>query len=78
VKSILLAGGVSANTVLREKVKELIEKTNFEDKPEFFVPPVSLCTDNAIYIASCAHFNSVQKTLDEVNVNPGLSVMDRL
>ncbi len=78
VKSILLAGGVSANSVLREKVRSRIENTTFESKPDFFVPPVQLCTDNAIYIASCAHFNSITKTLDEVNVNPGLSVMDRM
>src|SRR3989344_8686695 len=44
VKSILLSGGVAANTRLREKL------------PQAIVPPVSLCTDNAVYIASYAYF----------------------
>ncbi len=77
VKSILLGGGVSANSVLREKVAQKIERVGFDHKPELFVPPTQLCTDNAIYIASCAHFNNNPKPLEKIDVMPGLTVMDR-
>src|SRR3989344_1249077 len=43
-KSILLSGGVAANLRLREKFSTKLETLN--PKLSFFVPPVTLCTDN--------------------------------
>ncbi|MBI3559450.1 tRNA (adenosine(37)-N6)-threonylcarbamoyltransferase complex transferase subunit TsaD [Candidatus Gottesmanbacteria bacterium] len=51
VKNILLAGGVAANSRLREKFQ--IPNSKFQ----IFCPPINLCTDNAAYIASAAFFN---------------------
>jgi tRNA N6-adenosine threonylcarbamoyltransferase len=48
-RSILLSGGVAANTPLRET---LIERSPL---PVFAPPPV-LCTDNGAMIAACAHY----------------------
>jgi N6-L-threonylcarbamoyladenine synthase len=50
VKSILVAGGVSANSALREA---------FTSQGEFpvHIPPLSLCTDNAAMIASAGYFH---------------------
>jgi N6-L-threonylcarbamoyladenine synthase len=48
-RSILLSGGVAANTPLRET---LIARSPL---PVFAPPPV-LCTDNGAMIAACAHF----------------------
>ena len=46
---MVLAGGVAANSCLREKVeKGLAEK--YKDI-EFIIPPLSCCTDNAAMIA---------------------------
>ncbi len=42
-KSISLSGGVAANVSLREKLQVESKKL----KAKFFVPPLSLCTDNA-------------------------------
>lgn len=49
VKTIMLAGGVAANSLLR---KELRSKVNFA------VPPAKLCTDNAAMIAAAAYFRA--------------------
>lgn len=54
--SIALAGGVSANSFLREKMDEEAKKIN----AKVFYPPISLCTDNAAMIASAGYFNFVE------------------
>ncbi len=49
VRAVLLAGGVSANTLLRQKLGAAL------DLP-LYVPPLPLCTDNAAMIGAAAHF----------------------
>lgn len=68
VKSILLAGGVSANQRLREKFQVL--SSRFQVR----VPPAQLCTDNAAYIASCAFFNYHPLPWQKITPNPGLTI----
>jgi N6-L-threonylcarbamoyladenine synthase len=51
VKSILLGGGVVANTRLREKLRE-------RWSGKLFIPEVKLSTDNAAMIASAAFYNN--------------------
>ena len=60
VKQIIVAGGVSANKGLRERLSKE------SDIPVLF-PPVSYCTDNAAMIASAARImyeNKVFSALD--------------
>lgn len=71
-KAILLSGGVSANLRLREKFIKTIP--TIPSSVDFFVPPVPLCTDNAVYIASYAYFRGSSIPVDEVNAIPDLSV----
>lgn len=52
IDTIVVAGGVGANTQLRQKLEEKAEKFNIK----VFYPPVSLCTDNAVMIAAAAYF----------------------
>lgn len=52
---VALAGGVSANLRLREKMDEEAKKIN----AKVFYPPISLCTDNAAMIASAGYYNFV-------------------
>ena len=73
-KSVMLAGGVSANTVLREKFKNALSETEIK----LFIPPIELCTDSAIYIAASAHFNFHKRDFDQVRANPSLSIMDEV
>ncbi|GAB1422121.1 hypothetical protein MASR2M15_23340 [Anaerolineales bacterium] len=48
-KGIFLAGGVSANAQLRQKI---VKETNLPVR----YPPLNLCTDNAAMIAAAAYF----------------------
>lgn len=46
-KSLMISGGVSANTCLREKMSEYCRKNGFT----LHLPPLHLCTDNGLMIA---------------------------
>lgn len=52
VETIALAGGVSANSRLREVMKEKAERLN----KKVYMPDISLCTDNAAMIACRGYF----------------------
>jgi N6-L-threonylcarbamoyladenine synthase len=47
VKSVILAGGVAANTMVRQAIEELAREHHIES----IIPQLSLCTDNAAMIA---------------------------
>jgi N6-L-threonylcarbamoyladenine synthase len=55
VKTIILAGGVAANSELRRQFELKIK--NEKLKTTFLVPPMKLCTDNGAMIAITAYFN---------------------
>lgn len=50
VKQVVLAGGVSANSYLREQIQEQLKNSNVE----VVIPPMWCCTDNAAMIAKVA------------------------
>lgn len=58
--TIVLAGGVAANSELRKKVFAL---PNFKT----YAPKMKFCTDNASMVASCAYFNPI-KTDEPLNL----------
>src|SRR3989344_3549603 len=70
VKSILLGGGVAANSKLREQFELKIE--NLELKIPFFVPEKRLCTDNAAMIATAAFYNYKPIPWKKITANPEL------
>lgn len=74
VRSILLGGGVSANSRLRSEMTKEGHKMSIN----VHYPPLRLCTDNAVYIASAAYFCGKPKPLDKIFVNPSLGVMDKV
>lgn len=51
-KTLVVAGGVGANTRLREKLKEKCEKENIT----VYFPDLKYCTDNAAMIGSMAYY----------------------
>ncbi len=65
-KSVLVSGGVAANLRLREKFLSVTGSFN--------APPVPLCTDNAVYIASYAYFRGAPADWHTVTAIPNLSV----
>ena len=63
---VTLSGGVSANGVLRENMKRMGE----ELKVQVFIPPVSLCTDNAAMIAAAGFHRFLKNEFAGPDLNP--------
>ena len=70
-KDILIAGGVSANSALRDKFTS-------QRKYKVHIPPLSLCTDNAAMIAGagCYRFFAGQRDDLEMDAAPTWSIAD--
>jgi N6-L-threonylcarbamoyladenine synthase len=69
VRQILLAGGVAANSLLRERLAK--------DSPlPVLIPDLELCTDNAAMIAACGYFRFRAGRVDglALDVTPGLKL----
>ena len=56
-KMVIIAGGVSANSALREKIKNDMEELNIK----FNVPSFKYCTDNAAMIGAAAYFQKLNE-----------------
>lgn len=72
IKKIVLAGGVAANSRLREKAKILGEKYNYE----ILIPPLEYCTDNAAMIAMAGYHKYQNREFDslELEAIPNLKI----
>ncbi len=72
INKIALAGGVSANSYIREKFIEL-EETN---QMQIYYPKPILCTDNAAMIASAGYYNYINGKISnlELNAIPNLKI----
>lgn len=73
-KSILVSGGVSANLRLRDKFQSTI--SHLHPSISLYIPPVGLCTDNAVYIGSYAYFRGVPVDWHAITAVPDMSVED--
>lgn len=62
---IVLAGGVSANTALRETFKCAAEENNMK----FYCPPPVLCTDNAAMIGCAGYYKYLKGEFAGSNLN---------
>ena len=67
VKEIMLAGGVSANRGLREKMKEQVAM--LEDV-QLSLPPMKCCTDNAMMIALAGKVMYDNNKFSDLSVHP--------
>ncbi|MDD3803627.1 MAG: tRNA (adenosine(37)-N6)-threonylcarbamoyltransferase complex transferase subunit TsaD [bacterium] len=63
-KSVMVAGGVSANRMLRARFKETFEKR----KTEVFVPEMKYCTDNAALTAGLAYTYWIKNIFSPIDV----------
>lgn len=65
VDKIALAGGVAANSALREEMKARCMQRGFD----FYVPPIVLCTDNAAMIGCCAYYSYLAGDFADMSLN---------
>jgi len=65
VKKIVLAGGVSANSYIRERLDKLAEKENLK----MYYPELKLCTDNAAMIASSGYYHFIKGEQSDLSLN---------
>lgn len=74
VHQFVLAGGVAANSCLRQRVTEMIEKKF--PQIELIIPPLACCTDNAamIGVAGTIAYKHGVRASDDVSANPGLDI----
>jgi N6-L-threonylcarbamoyladenine synthase len=59
VKTVMLAGGVSANKRLRERFSGAMEREL--PNVEWNIPPFEYCTDNAAMVAAAGYFHAAKK-----------------
>lgn len=69
---VAVAGGVSANSYLRERMKEMGAENNFK----IYYPELVLCTDNAAMIGSAAYYNYLKDKVSNYDLNaiPNLKI----
>ncbi len=65
VRNFILAGGVAANSAIRENLQKLCE----EKQIEFTVPKFLYCTDNAAMIAAAAYYAQQEGRRADLNLN---------
>ena len=65
IKSLIVAGGVAANSALREKVEGLTSKLNVD----LTIPPMKYCTDNAAMIGAAAYFAYKDGRIADLKLN---------
>tara|TARA_R110002124_G_scaffold223917_4_gene389283 strand:- start:3881 stop:4897 length:1017 start_codon:yes stop_codon:yes gene_type:complete len=66
IKEIAIAGGVSANSGLRETIMEEAKKYRWN----VYLPKLEYCTDNAAMVAMAAHFKFQAGIFTDLNVSP--------
>lgn len=72
IKTVTIAGGVAANSDLREKMTTVCNKNGID---VLFPPPI-LCTDNAAMIACAGYYSYLKNEFAELDLNavPSLSI----
>jgi N6-L-threonylcarbamoyladenine synthase len=69
-RSLLVAGGVSANDRLRNSLTYMIKRYD----TKLFIPELIHCTDNATYIATFAYYNNHPLDLEKITAVPSLTI----
>ena len=66
IREIAIAGGVSANSGLRNELRRLAE----EKKWNVYIPEFQYCTDNAGMIAMAAHYKYLNGNFSPLDISP--------
>jgi len=66
IKTVAIAGGVSANSALREELEEMGRKEGWKT----YIPKFEYCTDNAAMIAVAGYFKYLDGAFSDQSVEP--------
>ena len=66
VRQLAIAGGVSANSLLRSELQRICQKHHWQA----FIPPFAFCTDNAAMVAIAAHFKYQRGDYADISLPP--------
>lgn len=66
VENVMVAGGVSANSMLREKVESVAQKMGLN----LMIPSIQYCTDNAAMIAITGALKAREGKYDDLQIKP--------
>lgn len=64
-KKLVVAGGVSANSMLREKLNEICKAEGYS----LYLPPLSLCGDNAAMIGAQGYYEFLAGNIADMSLN---------
>ena len=64
-KTLVLAGGVSANSVLRSRMESLAKEKNWD----LYLPDLSLCGDNGAMVGAQGYFEYINGTTANMDLN---------
>lgn len=67
-KTVLLGGGVAANSLLRSRLQELCD--SYKPPKRLLVAPKQYCTDNAVMVASLAYHKFKAKLFADLTLEP--------
>ncbi len=66
VRQVAIAGGVSANSLLRSELQRICDKHHWRA----FIPPMKFCTDNAAMVGIAAHFKYLKGDFADISLPP--------
>ena len=66
VKQVAIAGGVSANSLLRSEVQRLGQRRRLQ----VFIPPFQFCTDNAAMVGIAGYFKYLRQDFADISLPP--------
>ncbi len=66
VRQVAIAGGVSANSLLRSELQRICAKHHWQA----FVPPFQFCTDNAAMVGIAAYFKYLKGEFADISLPP--------
>ena len=64
IERLIVAGGVNANSFLREELQKLCDEVNVD----LTIPPMKYCTDNATMIACAAYPKFINKEFSDLSL----------
>jgi N6-L-threonylcarbamoyladenine synthase len=66
VRQVAIAGGVSANSLLRSELQRICDKHHWQA----FIPPFKFCTDNAAMVGIAGYFKYLKGEFADISLPP--------